>query len=93
MTNDQYPNPRFDNSFIADLEFDPAFIRRMRDKMIDAVEDELQDFACGIASDYAPDCGSHEDEDAYDDALNEELEMPIYEKAFSAVLRSLRELD
>lgn len=74
-------------SFIADIEPDPRFVKRMADKVIDAIEDEVSDFVFGIITDYIPNSGDMTEEE--EDWIMDNVHNPIADIVFTRILENL----
>jgi hypothetical protein len=81
-------NYRFDTKFIADIEADPRWLRRMVGLISDAIDDESGDYAWQIATDYidSPADADTENPTAYEDAVAEQVINPLQDRLMDQIM-------
>jgi hypothetical protein len=75
----------YDASFIADIDCNPDSIKRFSDRMMSAIEDDLDDYAFQIMTEYviAP------EDDEEEDAIHAQILIPLRDRIFSQIVLEL----
>jgi hypothetical protein len=76
----------FDTKFIRDIDPDPGFLNRMLEFIDEAIADSLEDYAMQIATDYVPAPPEGFDEDAYEDAMAEQVLHPLMDRITNHII-------
>lgn len=85
-------NHQFRTDWIRDIDPDPRFVREMANAISKAIEDSVDDYAWGIATDYVdyPVELQGKELDDFEDAFCERIITPLSDRIYDAIIAEFK---